>query len=113
MGWREAATVPGRGRPPREYIRWLQSQCQRLPGGSQCGKENLNRADGPVFDTPSQRLRLDKATDSEDLFPEYLRPVHLKEQLGVSQALRSMLERKERAFVHERHRYSDLTNVDT
>jgi hypothetical protein len=68
--------------------------------------------DGPVSDSPSERLGLEAAQLSGDLFPSYVQPQQAHREIGKSPLLLAMQEMKGRAVEHIRYRVIELTELD-
>ena len=66
---------------------------------------------GPVFDSPLERLGLEAAQVSDDLFPDFLRPEQAKCEIGESPFLRRMQDLKARAFEHVRYRVVEVSTL--
>ena len=68
--------------------------------------------DGPVFDSPSERLGLEAAQVSGDLFPSYVQPRQAYREIGASPMLLAMQEKKGRAVEHVRFRAIELSALN-
>ena len=67
---------------------------------------------GPVFDSPLERLGLDAAQMSADLFPDFLQPEQAQREIGESRSLRGMQELKAKAQEQVRYRVVEVSALD-
>ena len=67
---------------------------------------------GPVSDSPLERLGLEAAQVSADLFPDFLQPEQAQREIGESRSLRGMQELKAKAMEQVRYRVVEVSALD-